>query len=695
MCTMHTTHFTGITFKQTLFMNAISNKLINETSPYLLQHAYNPVQWYPWGEEAITKAKQEDKPLLVSIGYSACHWCHVMERESFEDEETAAVMNEHFINIKIDREERPDLDHIYMDAVQAISGSGGWPLNVFLTPDLQPFYGGTYFPPVRAHGRSSWQEVLHSVAQAFKTKRSEITEQAQRLIDHIINTNSLGAAGQSKALFNKKTMEETRDNILKSADMVWGGFGAAPKFPQTHAIRFLLADYYFSGNPKSKDQAILSLEKMSNGGIYDHLGGGFARYSTDKMWFAPHFEKMLYDNALIVLALADAYTLTRKPLFRQRIIETVAFLKREMTSPENGFYSALDADSEGVEGKFYVWSAQEIKEVLKHDAPGFIDAYNVTEEGNWEHSNILWINSEPGTGNSEPDDKIKACRQKMLDVRALRERPQLDDKIILGWNGLMISALCKAYAAVGEDDFLLMAETCFAFIDDHFKKDDGTYFHTWKGGEGKIFAFLDDYAALIMAAIHLQEVTGNQEYLLKALSLTEMVIADYSDEDDRFFYYTSQFQKDVVVRKKELYDGATPSGNALMCHNLLYLSKVFDNSDFSSRADSMLQVMLPLVTKYPTTFGQWALVAQSVIFGTKEIAVLGEKYFEKLKEIFQIYLPAAIIQSSAKANAHFPLLKDRNGDNGNPLVYICENYACLKPVSDYSDIRQILGTQFS
>ncbi len=681
-------------FRQQPFMKH-SNNLANETSPYLLQHAHNPVEWFPWGEEALSKARMEDKPILVSIGYSACHWCHVMEKESFEDEETAGVMNEHFINIKIDREERPDLDHIYMDAVQAITGSGGWPLNVFLTPDLQPFYGGTYFPPIRAHGRASWKEVLLSVSNAFKTKRTEITGQAQRLIDHIINTNSLGVAETSNNLFTKEIMEQTRENILKSADTFWGGFGAAPKFPQTHAIRFLLADFYFTGNKHARNHALLSLEKMSNGGIYDHLGGGYARYSTDKMWFAPHFEKMLYDNALIVSALADAYTQSGKPLFRQRLNETIAFLKREMTSPENGFYSALDADSEGVEGKFYVWGLQEIKEVLKGEAPAFIKAYNVLEEGNWEHTNILWIKGETDLQQRESEDEFTESRQKLLEVRALRERPQLDDKIILGWNALMISALCKAYAAVGEDDFLYMAEKCFAFIQDHFKKNDGRYYHTWKAGKGKIFAFLDDYAAFIHACISLQEVTGKEDYLFQALSLTEIVIADYTDEDERFFYYTSQFQKDVVVRKKELYDGATPSGNALMCYNLLYLSKIFDNKNFKFRAEDMMQAILPLVNKYPTTFGQWALVAQNMVFGMKEIAIIGEKYLQKLKEIFPIYLPAAIVQSSAKANAHFPLLKDRNGDKGNSLVYVCENYACLKPVSDYSDIRQILASQFS
>ena len=372
-----------------------SNHLISETSPYLLQHAHNPVNWYPWGKEALDKAKQEDKMILVSIGYSACHWCHVMERESFENEDTAEIMNRHFINIKIDREERPDLDHIYMDAVQAISGSGGWPLNVFLTPDTKPFYGGTYFPPVRAFNRASWREVLQNLVQSWKEKRNEIEAQAENLTDHISKAGNFSSAGKKKFdipfkdEFDIDTGKNIFSAIMKSADTVWGGFGRAPKFPQTFCIQYLLEFYYYSKNEQALQQALLSIDKMLDGGIYDHVGGGLARYSTDEQWLAPHFEKMLYDNALLIMVLCDAFQITKADRYKNAIHKTISFLKNEMLHPQGGFYAALDADSEGEEGKFYVWDKNEIEKILGDDAAVFCNFFDVTEKGNWEGKNIL------------------------------------------------------------------------------------------------------------------------------------------------------------------------------------------------------------------------------------------------------------------------------------------------------------------
>ncbi|MDE3252169.1 MAG: thioredoxin domain-containing protein, partial [Bacteroidota bacterium] len=374
-----------------------SNHLIQETSPYLLQHAHNPVDWYPWGEEALEKALTENKPILVSIGYAACHWCHVMERESFEDPETAAMMNQWFVNIKIDREERPDLDHIYMDAVQAMTGSGGWPLNVFLTPDRKPFYGGTYFPPVRAYNRASWKETLAGVHQGFRDKYAEIQSQAENLTAHLQSSNAFGISkpGEETGIFEPSQLAAISLRLLENADTRWGGFGNAPKFPQTFSIQFLLRHYHFTGDQQALDQALLSLDRMIYGGIYDQLGGGFARYSTDKEWLAPHFEKMLYDNALLVSVLAEAYQLTRKPVYARIMEQTLTFVEREMISAEMGFYSALDADSEGVEGKFYTWEYREIVDLLGAEAELFCAYYQVTEKGNWEHTNILWINTDP------------------------------------------------------------------------------------------------------------------------------------------------------------------------------------------------------------------------------------------------------------------------------------------------------------
>ena len=510
-----------------------TNKLINETSPYLLQHAHNPVDWYPWGEEALSKAKAEDKPILVSIGYAACHWCHVMERESFENEATAALMNAYFINVKIDREERPDLDHIYMDAVQAMTGSGGWPLNVFLTPDAKPFFGGTYFPPIQAFNRISWSDVLKNIHSAFVNKRSEIDVQSEKLTSHLTKANSFGAntIKISDSIFNAENLQLIADKILENADTFWGGFGNAPKFPQTFSIQYLLRHYHFTKDENSLKQAELSLQKMLEGGIYDQIGGGFSRYSTDEKWLAPHFEKMLYDNALLIGVLSEAYQLTKNDLYHKAIRQTFQFITTQMLHEEGCFYSALDADSEGVEGKYYTWSKQEIVGLLGDDAEIFCLYFDVTEEGNWEHSNILWIQESISDfckkNNIEEgvlDATLESCKNKLLETRSLRIAPSLDDKIILGWNALMIIASCKAFAATGEDFYKSLAENCVVFLENKLQNNLGHWYHTYKNDITKIPAFLDDYSYLIQAYIHLQEITGNKNYLLKAKQIAEFVI---------------------------------------------------------------------------------------------------------------------------------------------------------------------------
>ncbi|HXB06394.1 MAG TPA: thioredoxin domain-containing protein, partial [Puia sp.] len=415
------------------------NRLASETSPYLLQHAHNPVDWFAWGEEALQTARREDKPILVSIGYAACHWCHVMEKESFEDAETARFMNERFINIKIDREERPDLDHIYMDAVQAMTGSGGWPLNVFLTPEAKPFYGGTYFPPRPVYNRSSWREVLAGVSAAFSDRRAEVEQQADNLTRHVATAGGFGI-GEGKEggdpVFRPETLRQMTDQLLGSADKEEGGFGAAPKFPQTFSLRFLLHYYYFTREIAALDQVCLSLDKMIRGGIYDQLGGGFARYSTDREWLVPHFEKMLYDNALLVITLCEAYQLLKKPLYKEAIQETIAFTARELSNAEGGFYSSLDADSEGIEGKYYIWDKAEIDLILGKDAALFCAFYGVTDGGNWEGANIL-TRAEGKSLTADEERTLKAARLRLLEHRNSRVRPALDDKILLGWNALM------------------------------------------------------------------------------------------------------------------------------------------------------------------------------------------------------------------------------------------------------------------
>ncbi|MEX6690449.1 thioredoxin domain-containing protein [Danxiaibacter flavus] len=662
------------------------NRLIHETSPYLLQHAYNPVQWYPWSEEALERAVKEDKPILVSIGYSACHWCHVMERESFENEDTAAIMNEHFINIKIDREERPDLDHIYMDAVQAMTGGGGWPLNVFLTPDKKPFYGGTYFPPVNAYNRMSWRQVLASVNDAFKHKRDEIETQAFNLTEHLEASNSFGmSAPGSTQVFTKENAKLMAENMLKAADKTWGGFGRAPKFPQTFSLQYLLQYYYYSNDQDALQHVNLSLDKMIQGGIYDHIGGGFARYSTDEKWLAPHFEKMLYDNALLLSVLSEAYQLTGNSTYRSVIDQTIEYTEREMLSPEGGFYSALDADSEGVEGKYYTWSWQEIHNVLGDEAELFCNVYDIQEGGNWEHTNIIWL---PATikevaernelSHDALEDLLKICRQELFNVREKRVRPGLDDKILLGWNALMISAYCKAYAALGNDKYLQKAERSIQFLEKNLK-DGNKWYHSWKENMPKYPAFLDDFAYLIQAYIHLHEVTGENGYLSQARELLLYAIDEFDEEETDFFYYTGQSQKDVLLRKKEVYDGAVPSGNAVMALNLYYLAVIYNETKWRTRAENMVQALGSAIVRYPTSFGVWAFLLQQIARGWNEIAIAGKAANDYLKQVNHIYLPGKVSMVTDKENNEYALLENKTSENDETLLYWCSNYSCSAP----------------
>ncbi|ANI88720.1 hypothetical protein A9P82_05140 [Arachidicoccus ginsenosidimutans] len=670
------------------------NHLIKETSPYLLQHAHNPVDWYAWSDEALQKAKDENKPILVSIGYSACHWCHVMEKESFEDAETARLMNEYFINIKVDREERPDIDHIYMDAVQAMTGQGGWPLNVFLTPDRKPFYGGTYFPPKTYANRPSWKDVLYSIHVAFSEKNEDVFAQADNLIAHLQNANSFGVAKKEDDFFTEKSLQSATENLLKQADTVWGGFGAAPKFPQTFSIRFLLRDYYFSKNENALQQALLSLDKMICGGIYDQIGGGFARYSTDAKWFAPHFEKMLYDNALLLSVLSDAYKITKNIVYKRIIQETVQFLEREILDASGGFYSALDADSEGVEGKFYTWKKEEIDNILGDASKILCAAYNVKASDNWEDSNILWLPHDLNetakqfsVSLEELENILQQSKEKLLAERNKRIRPNTDDKILLSWNALLITALCKAFGALDNEHYLRLAENCFSFLEKNmFDAQRNIWLHTWKNDEGKIDAFLDDYASLIDACIHLQEATGNVSYLQKAKTIAEFIIENFSDEAETFFYFTQKNQRDIVVRKKEIYDGATPSGNGVMANNLLYLSIVFDKPEWKERAIVMLQSLGNSIVRYPTSFGVWCDALQKIVRGVNEIAIVGKNAKTLSHQLFREFIPNKILMQSNNENNSYPLLKDKKVPADKTLIYLCKDYSCKQPVESVEDL---------
>ncbi len=680
-------------------MHSFTNQLINETSPYLLQHAHNPVNWYPWGEEALKKAKAENKPILVSIGYSACHWCHVMERESFEDEATATMMNENFINIKIDREERPDLDHIYMDAVQAMTGGGGWPLNVFLTPEAKPFYGGTYFPPQKAYNRPSWQETLLGVVQAFRERRHEIDAQAENLTAHLLQSNSFGIQKVvEEEIFTADKADEIFQNLMKSADREWGGFGKAPKFPQTFSIQFLLRYYHVTKNDAALQQALLSLDKMIEGGIYDQVGGGFARYSTDTEWLAPHFEKMLYDNALLVSVLSEAFQLTTNYRYREVIEETMEFVQRELLHPLQGFYAALDADSEGVEGKFYVWSIEEIKKLLGKDAPIFCDYFDVSEYGNWEHVNILRtkkaIENFAMEKNIDVDDLkevLSKTKKILFEERSKRIRPSLDDKIILGWNALMNTACSKAFGATGNEAYRQIAIDNMQFLLTNFKGEkENEFHHTWKEDIAKYPAFLDDYAFLIQALIHLQEITADTKWLAKAKAITDFVIENFSETDTSFFFYTPSAQRDVIVRKKEVYDGAVPSGNSIMAYNLHHLSILFDKKGWGQRSVDMISSLGRAITRYPTSFGNWACLLQEMIAGTNEIAVVGTDFSIIYTELLRQYIPQRVLMASKTGDSTYPLLAEKLVTN-TPKIYLCRNYTCRNPVFSAKDLISLIN----
>jgi len=676
-----------------------TNRLINESSPYLRQHAHNPVDWYPWGDEAIKKAREEDKPMIVSIGYSACHWCHVMERESFEDPETAGIMNRNFVNIKIDREERPDLDHIYMDAVQAISGGGGWPLNVFLTPEGKPFFGGTYYPPVNLPNRVSWKSLLQNISLAFNEKRKEINEQADYLTNHIARagTETTGSAGGE--VFTAEEVRDIYENLMKTADRQDGGFGGAPKFPQTFSIRFLLQYHFYTGSSEALDHACLSLNKMVSGGIYDQLAGGFARYSTDNEWLAPHFEKMLYDNALLVTTLSEAFQLTGSEIYSKAIRETMEFIQNELLSEKGAFFSALDADSDGEEGKFYVWQKNEIIEVLGDESEEFCNYYNVSETGNWEGKNILRI-KDPSSFVSP--EKEQSWKKKLIDRRNQRTRPQLDDKILLGWNALMITACCKAFSAVKEDNYLKVAVRGALFLEEKMRGE-GIYnfYHSITGrqkagNEGNpenpgvedrasIPAFLDDYAYLIEAYINLQEVTGDFTWLDRAKSLTSWVIEHFGEEETGYFYYTHAGQDDVIIRKREVYDGAIPSGNAVMAANLLYLGTVFDNAEWKERTFRNVAALKETIRRYPGSFGIWATVVNALTYQLFEIILAGYPDKKKHLEFLAKWIPNRVFLLISKSRAALPILRNKPIE-GSSQFFLCRNYTCQHPVREVTEL---------
>jgi uncharacterized protein len=690
------------------------NHLSKETSPYLLQHAHNPVEWYAWKPEAFARAQAENKPILVSIGYSTCHWCHVMERESFENEEVAALMNKYFINIKVDREERPDVDQIYMEACQIISGGGGWPLNCFLTPDARPFFAGTYYPPQAGYNRPSWTQLLSNIANAFYNKRDTVESQANQLTDIITNADknyiktspithhSSPLNTEGVGLFKKDVLEKMFNALRERFDRVEGGFGGAPKFPGTMCIQFLLDYYAVTKNQEALDHAHLSLKKMIQGGIYDQLGGGFARYATDREWLIPHFEKMLYDNALLINVISEMYKLSKEAIYKETIEETLAYVASDLHEKNGGFYSAYDADSEGVEGKFYVWEKAEIEQILGEDAPLFCAFYDVTEGGNWEEHTILWrhMSYEDFAKAKQLDidflkKKLEACRHKLFIIREKRIKPGLDNKIQLSWNALMISAYAKANEAVGTEGYRKTAVEKLDYLLANFTLGDELY-HTNNRTTETPVAFLEDYAYLIEAALDVYGICFDKKYVDVADRYTKVVVENFLDKTDNMFFFTSSKQTDLprntegfVIRKKDLYDNATPSGNSTMAKNLMRLGIMLDNEHYKQLSVNMLQAVVDVIERYPSSFAKWASVVLSTVQQPLEIAVVGDKALDIVKEINALFLPNKIVMASVKGDDSLPLLKDRYVA-GDTYIYVCQNYACQRPVRTVNEFLKLI-----
>lgn len=681
-----------------------TNRLIHETSPYLLQHAHNPVDWYPWGEEALAKAKTEDKPILLSIGYSACHWCHVMERESFENEEIAALMNKNFVCIKVDREERPDLDSLYMTAVQAMTGHGGWPMTVFLMPDGSPFYGGTYFPPTDRMGMPGFGRVLLAVADAYRNRRKDIANNAAQLRD-MLRSEPLARAGRET--LTPALLEQAFHIQAQNFDPEYGGFGSAPKFPQPMNLEFLLRIWHRLGWNQALAMAERTLEKMARGGLYDQLGGGFHRYSTDRPWLVPHFEKMLYDNALLARVYLHAYQATGKALYRRICEETLDYVRREMTAPEGGFYSTQDADSEGEEGKFFVWTPEEVTALLgPEDGRLFSAYYGLTPEGNFEGKNILHVPKDEDVVAHLEGVTVERLRQAVVrgrrilfDAREGRVHPARDDKILTGWNGLMLAAFAEAASVLARDDYRQTAERAANFLLMMLRRpEDDRLLRTYKEGRVKLPGYLEDYAALADALIVLHEATAELRWLAEARALADAMLALFWDEANGGFYDTGKDHEELVARPRDYFDNATPAGNSLAVDVLLRLATLYDESEYRRRAVAMLERLSAPMANYPGGFGHLLGALDFHLSQPKEIVIVGPPSDPATRalrlEVARRYLPNKVVITADPAAldgfAENPLLEGKTLVRGRPAAYVCQNYECRQPVTEPEELARQL-----
>ena len=658
-----------------------TNRLIHATSPYLLQHAANPVDWFEWGDEALTTARSLDKPILVSIGYSSCHWCHVMERESFENEAIATLMNEAFVCIKVDREERPDVDQIYMEAVQALGVNGGWPLNVFLTSDQKPFFGGTYFTPM------AWTQILQNVSRAYSANRDKIEETAEELTQHLMRSDIGRFTRQADSASVEANVSAIAGKLAERFDRIKGGMSNVPKFIMPAIWRYLLRAYYVTGDSGILQQIGVTLDHIAAGGIYDQLGGGFARYSVDGEWFAPHFEKMLYDNAQLMSLYSEAFAVTGKPRYREVVMETFGWLQREMTNPEGGFFSALDADSEGVEGKFYSWTSNELDSLLGADAEIIKEYYQVTSSGNWEHGmNILFRPPDEHAFlvkhkmNADAwHQKLHAHKQALLAARAPRIRPGLDDKILTAWNAMMTCGLLDAYAAFGDSKFVLQAAANLHFIRQNLSEGT-TLYRSYKNKRSATIGFLDDYAYYILALTKYYQATFDESELERAVEFTRASLNLFFDAREQYFFYTSGNAEKLIARKKEVFDNVIPSSNAIMAQNLNWLGTIMEIPEWIELSRALVAPLQHLISSEPSYMSQWATAMLEQQIGLKEVVLAGVSD-EHRRELQEKFLPfAAYLQATSKTQ--IPLLSDKLDVHGRETFFVCHNRVCKLPVHD-------------
>lgn len=669
-----------------------SNRLIHEKSPYLLQHAHNPVDWFPWGNEAFDKAKKENKPVFVSIGYSTCHWCHVMERESFEDPKVAELLNQNFVSVKVDREERPDVDSVYMNVCQMLTGQGGWPLNVFLTPDQEPFYAGTYFPKDSLYGRPGMLDILPQLHEKYKKEPGQVASIAKKITAALKERSESGLSRIDLQAIPHKAFKQ----ISSQFDTVYGGFGSAPKFPMAHQLLFLMSYHSWTGNELAHAMVERTLHSMANGGIYDHIGGGFARYSTDAAWLVPHFEKMLYDNALILYTLADAFQISKEPRWKQLAVEIAGFVEREMTHRNGGFYSALDADSEGVEGKYYVWSHTEVLNILgQRDGELFAHLYDITKGGNFEGSNIpnqIHVNTEQiareaGMKEKELKEFTARCRKELLEARKQRSYPHLDDKILTGWNALMIAALAKAGKVFGEPGLLKAARKAAQFIEETLIKD-GQLFARYREEEVKYEAYLDDYAYLLWAYIELFQAEGDTEDLKKADDISTRMLSLFWDDHHGGFYFTSNSSEKLILREKQLFDHALPSGNSVAAFQLWRLGKLTGKTELITKAEEAIHAFGEDIESYPSGPVYMLQAMMAIVTGGSELVVSGinaDRRNECVEHFYSLHRPFDVMVNADPKQPSYPLWEDKTAADTDFILYKCRNYSCLNPIRSLTD----------